>query len=108
MVLIGSAGAVSDEEILNYALGVFDAGSSSGTQAISISADNPGFVYFNVNSTLSEYSDMDTASIGYQIWDLSRSVGKVMDKYPGHFFGSKIKIFDNAGNTRGFAYIFTR
>jgi len=95
--------AVSDEELTNYALGVFDAAGISGTTTISISGN-----IFYVNSTLGEYSSTDIGSIGYQIWDLSRAAGKIVDKYPGQFFRICIHVYDKTGSERGFSNLWTR
>jgi hypothetical protein len=104
LMLIGIASATTNEEIMNYALGVFDAGSglSTSSNVIGIKVDNTtGRTYLTVDSTLSEYATSDTGGIGYQIWDLSRSAGKVIAKYPDDLSGVAIGIIDKTGSVRG-------
>jgi hypothetical protein len=109
LILIGIASAATDEEIINYAIGVFDAGSLlSGSNTIGIWTDNYGNTLFRVNTTLSKYSTANVGGIGYQIWDVSQAVEKIISKYPERFSGTVINIWDASGSYRGSAVIWAK
>lgn len=90
-MLTGISGAVSDSEIKQFAAGVL-AGAYLNDPSILITADS-----LILQDKLSEYSDGDVSSIGYDLYDLSSAADKIVKQYPDRFTLAEAKIMDPSG-----------
>jgi hypothetical protein len=91
LALVSVASAASDNEILQFSSGVL-AGSDTTAAIVGNSSDN-----LMLTHKLSEYSDTEVGTIGYELFGLANSADKITKQFPGKFVQVDLMILDSRG-----------
>lgn len=94
--------AATDEEIVQFASGVL-AGSLMIDPDVSVRGDA-----LVLQDKLSEYSDGDVGSIGYNLYDLASAADKIIKQFPGRFDVVETKLLGSNGAVVGIMNISVR
>jgi hypothetical protein len=90
LTTISTASAASDAEILQFARGVLAGDSQQSTAAID--GDT-----LTIIGKLNEYSDADTSTVGFALWEMSLAADKIVKAYPNQFRSVSLGLYDSSG-----------
>lgn len=90
---IGIVFAASDDDVLKFAKGVLTGSIFTENAVASIDGDT-----LLISARIREQSDLEVATIGFDLYNLASAASKVVRQYPGKFTQVGLTIYDYTGN----------